>query len=134
MSHDFDTLAQQAHDARNKLGEREFVRAALSLPSWHCVGVGADGSDDGPQPLIAAIDREPHLLVFTDEARAAGFAERRAAQRGGPALTLELSVADAVGYLRDVLEQGVTGVHFNDGDHAVSVPVRTVLGQAGAKP
>jgi len=133
MTTNFDTLAAQAHDARNKTGERAFVEAALALPCWHCVGVAPEGATDEPEPLVAPIDREPHLLVFTDGARAAAFAERRAATRGGDAITLELDTSDAVAYLADLASIGVTGVHFNDGDHAVSVPLRRVL-ELGRRP
>ena len=80
-----------------------------------------------PSRLSLPLRNEPHLLVFTEHARAESFATRRAGQRGGEAIVLEMTPAEALGYAEMMLEHGVTGLHFNDGDHAVGVPIRRAL-------
>jgi hypothetical protein len=126
---DFDALAHAAHTGTSKVGEREFVRAALTLDAWYLIGVAPDDAPDEPEPLIAAIDRAPHLLVFTDEERAAGFARARAKKRAEPepAPVLHMGPADALGYMDDLRTAGVDGVHFNDGEHSVSLTLVRAL-------
>ncbi len=125
---DFDAMAQAASNAQNNLGERAFIEAASTLDAWYCVGVAPSEAPDEPEPLIAAIGNEPHVLVFTDEHRAASFAERRAKDREGAApVVLEMSPAEARDYFAMLVEHNVTGVHFNDGDNAVSSRIRNVL-------
>ncbi len=130
---DFDALAHAAHTGTSKIGERDFLQAALGLDAWYMIGVAPEEAPDEVEPLIAAIDRAPHLLVFTDEERAEGFARARAQQRGEsePAGLLHMPPEDAVAYLRDLREAGVDYVHFNDGEHSVSCKALRVIEIAG---
>lgn len=127
MTTDFDLLAVEARNIHNRNGQTAFLRAAVELESWYFVGVRPEDSPEEPEPLVAAIDREPHLLVFTDEPRALGFARRRAGAKGGEPLSLCMETADALEYAQWLLDHGVSGLHFNDGEHAVSAPTRRVL-------
>ena len=116
--HDFDALALAASQGHTKVvGERVFVRAALSLEAWYMIGVAPDDAPDELEPLMGRVQQAPHLLVFTDEERAEGFARARATQRGEtePAPVLHMPPADGLAYLESLREVGVQGVHFNDG-------------------
>ncbi|MEM7621984.1 MAG: hypothetical protein AAF235_02135 [Planctomycetota bacterium] len=129
---DFDALAFDASSGVNKTGETAFIRAAGALAAWHFVGVDTPEEPGEYTPLIAAIAGEPHLLAFTDAGRAESFAARRATQRGGEPMTLHMDGPDAIEYCRALAEQGVWGVHFNDGDHAVSVQIDRMLAVVSA--
>ena len=80
MEPDFDALADGARSAVNKTGEHTLWKAVMALPAWYFVG---DRAGDEAEPLVAAVDGEPHLLAFTDPERAGAFSRYRAAQRGG---------------------------------------------------
>lgn len=125
--HDFDALSIEANDARNKMGERAYVQAALSLDAWWFIGVGPA---DELEPLIAAGSEGPRLLVFTDEARAEGYRDHLAA-KGKPGTVLHMEVADAVAYCDTLREHNVASAHFNDGGAAVTVALGRVVELAG---
>lgn len=131
---DFDALAVVAHDGSKRLvGEREFVRAALSIEAWYMIGVAAPDTPDELEPLIAQVQQAPHLVAFTDEDRAAGFARSQAAKvsKAEAAPVLHMSPSDAVGYLQRLRELGVQGVHFNDGPLAVTIDASRIVELAG---
>lgn len=121
--HDFDALSIAANRGNSRVvGERGFVRAALSLEAWYFIGVAPEDAPDEIEPLMTRVQQSPHVLAFTDEERAEGFARARAAQRGDaePAPVLHMAPAEAVEYLDQLREAGVQGAHFNDGDASVT--------------
>lgn len=124
---DFDELSIAANDARNKVGERAYIQAALSLDAWYFIGVGPE---DELEPLIAAGTEGPRLLVFTDEARAEGYRDHLAA-KGKPGTVLHMEVPDAVEYCNMLREHNVASAHFNDGGAAVTVPLGRIVDLAG---
>ncbi len=114
MSHDFDQLVEDSRDARNRLGQQALWKAVMSLDQWFFV---ADQSGDDGEPIVAAFEDKPHLLAFTDEARATAFAEARAAKRGDePTPLLTMEVPDAAEYVRSIAKH-VAGVLFNTGEN-----------------
>mgnify|MGYP001168701824 CR=1 FL=1 len=122
---DFDALAVQARDARNKMGERAYIQAALALDAWYFIGVASADDPDEPEPLIVRASGGPRLLVFTDEARAEGYRDHLAA-KGKPGVVLHMDTPDAVGYCQALREHGIGEAHFNDGDAAVTVPLSRI--------
>jgi len=68
--HDFDALAAEAMNVQNKLGERAFIQAVLSLETWYFIGVAPPDAPDEPEPLVVAGTDGHRVLVFTDEPRA----------------------------------------------------------------
>ena len=126
----FDALAFDANSGVNKSGETAYLSAALSLPAWYFVGAAPDDAPEELEPLIGVVENEPHLFVFTEEPRAESVAARRAGQKGCEAVTLHMETAEAVGYCRSLAEHGVWGVHFNDGEHSVSVQIDRLLAVA----
>jgi hypothetical protein len=124
---DFDALCTAAHNLQNKLGEQELWKVALNLPTWYFI---ARGTGDDAEPVIGTLNRASHLLVFTDEERAADFARMRAmrasdargsdrspeAIRAETAGTLEMDVPDAIAYCRDLAKAGVESALFNSGE------------------
>lgn len=123
--HDFDALAVEANDARNKMGERTYVQAALSLDSWWFLGVSPPGEVD-PEPLIASGSEGPRLLVFTDEARAEGYRDHLS-KKGMTGVVMHMDVPEAVEYCGVLREHNVASAHFNDGGSAVTVPLGRVV-------
>jgi hypothetical protein len=123
---DFDALAADAHDARNKLGERAYARAALALDTWYFLGVAPPDAPDEPEPLIGPGAEGPRLLVFTDQPRAEGYRDHLGA-RGKAATVLHMDTPDAVDYCRLLRDNGVASVHFNDGPSAVTLPLTRLL-------
>lgn len=124
--HDFDALSIQAHDARNKLGERAYIQAALSLPCWWFIGIAPKDAPDEPEPLIAPGVEGARLLVFTDEARAEGYRDHLAA-KGKPGVVLHMDTPDAVDYCNMLREHNVAAAHFNDGAASVTVPLGRIV-------
>jgi len=124
---DFDALCTAAQNIQNKLGEQELWKTAVALPTWYFV---ARETGDEAEPVIGTLDRASHLLIFTDEERAANFARMRAmrasdargsdrstdAIRDGTAGTLEMDVPDAIEYCRDLAKAGVESALFNSGE------------------
>lgn len=124
MSHDFDALVEDSRDARNRAGHQALWKAAVSLPQWFFV---ADQIGDDAEPIVAAFEDKPHLLIFTDEDRATAFSEARAAKRGEePTTVLTMDLADAVAYVRSIASH-VPAVLFNTGENGfAAVPTAVV--------
>jgi len=128
--HDFDALAADAANVQNKLGERAFVEAALSLEAWFVIGLAPDDAPNDPEPMVVGGVDGPRLLVFTDEDRAAGYAKHlseKGAAGGKVSGVLHMDVDDAVGYCDMLRLHDVGWVHFNDGDHALPVAIVRVV-------
>jgi len=112
---DFNELVEASRMAHNRNGVHNLWKAAISLPEWFFV---ADGHDEDAEPIIGAVDRQPHVIVFTDQAGAEHFSTQRAAQKGGePTAVLTMPVADAVAYFEDLSSGGVEGALFNSGEY-----------------
>lgn len=122
---DFDVLAEASRDAHNKVGEQTLWKAAMALPQWYFI---ADQAGDDAEPLVAAVDGIPHLLAFTDEARAELFARDRARKKGGAATpVLNMDTADAAAYCKDLMQTKVDGVLFNSGKYAFQAALSKVV-------
>lgn len=125
MDADFDALADAARSAVNKTGEHALWKAALSLPDWYFV---ADQPGDDAEPLVAAVDGVPHLLAFTDAGRAEAFSDSRAQKRGGaPTPVLNMGVADAAAYCKDLMRTKVDGVLFNSGKYSFQATLSQIV-------
>jgi len=124
MDADFDALVEDSRDAHNRTGLQALWRTAIGLPEWYFV---ADQSGDDAEPIVAAFDDKPHLLVFTDEARATAFSEARAAKReSDPTPTLSMTVAEASDYIRTMANH-VAGVLFNTGENGFAATPTAVV-------
>jgi len=124
MNHDFDALVEDSRDARNRAGYQALWKAAVGLESWFFV---ADQSGDDAEPIVAAFDDKPHLLVFTDEERATAFSEARSAKRGMEGTpVLSMSVAEGTEYVR-TLANHVAGVLFNTGENGFAATPTAVV-------
>jgi hypothetical protein len=121
---DFDALCAASRNIQNKLGEIELWKQAVNLPEWYFV---ASGEGDEAEPVIGTLGKVPHVLVFTDEERAQGFARLRAMRASDardssrdPASfavgTLVMDVADALAFFKDLAASGVQGALFNSGE------------------
>jgi hypothetical protein len=128
---DFDALAASAADARNKMGEDAFVRAALELGHWYFIGVSPPDAPDEPEPMVAAGADGHQVLVFTDEGRAEGYRDHLG-KKGKKCCVLHMPVGDAVEYLNFLTDHGVGSAHFNDGKGSATVSIRRVVQLAGA--
>jgi hypothetical protein len=132
---DFDALAAEAADARNKTGERAFIQAALSLGAWYFIGVAPPEAPDEPEPLIAPGADGHRVLVFTDEPRAEGYRDHLNAKGkfsgAGACCVLHMDIGDAVGYLGMLTDHGVGSAHFNDGGSSATVAIRRIVEMAG---
>ena len=125
MDPDFDALADGARSAVNKTGEHTLWKAVMGLPAWYFVG---DRAGDEAEPLVAAVENEPHLMAFTDPERAGAFSRYRAAQRGGDATgVLNMDVPDAVEYCRALMPTKIEGVLFNHGAHSFQAGLSSVI-------
>ncbi len=129
MEHDVDALVEESRTAVNKMGEQRLWKAVLALPEWYFV---ADQPGDEGEPLIATIEGHPYVLAFTDEERASAFAASRAARKGEPAApVLSMEVADAVGYLRSLIDHNVIGAHFNNGKYSFGASTEKLIDMHG---
>ena len=116
---DFDALVETARMGMNKTGEFALHKAVLSIPTWYFI---AQGQGDDVQPLVGAVEGVPHVLAFTEEFRAAGYADILGRQRGGSAPgVLNMDVPDALDYFKMLAEHRVEGVAFNSGDYAFAI-------------
>ncbi len=116
---DFDALVETARMGMNKTGETALYKAALSLPSWYFV---AHGEGDEAEPMVGVVEGVPHVLAFTEEFRAAGYADGLGRQRGSSApAVLSMDVPDAMEYFDVLAQHKVEGVAFNSGDYAFAV-------------
>ena len=127
---DIDALAMEAADARNKLGERAFVQAALNMDSWYFIGVAPPDAPDEPEPLLVAGTEGHRVLVFTDEPRAEGYRDHLKA-KGKECCLLHMEVGDAVGYMNMLTDHGVASAHFNDGGNSATIAIRVITEMAG---
>lgn len=126
-SMDFDALVETARMGMNKTGEFALHQAVLSIPTWYFV---AQGEGDEVEPLIGVVEGVPHILAFTEEFRAAGYADILGRQRGGAAPgVLSMDVPDALDYFKVLAQHKVEGVAFNSGDYAFAITF-TALNQA----
>lgn len=123
---DFDALAAEAADARNKMGEDAFVREALTLSHWYFIGVSPPDSPDEPEPMVAAGTDGHRVLIFTDESRAEGYRDHLGAE-GKDCCVLHMAVRDAVEYLDFLTDHGVGSAHFNDGKASASIAIRRIV-------
>lgn len=116
---DFDALVETARMGMNKTGEFELHKAVLSIPTWYFI---AHGEGDDAEPMVGVVDGVPHVLAFTEEFRAAGYADILGRQRGSssPAV-LSMDVPDAMDYFGVLAQHRVEGVAFNSGDYAFAV-------------
>lgn len=126
---DFDALAVEAADGRNKLGERAYAQAALQLDVWYFIGVSPEDAPDQPEPMVVAGVGGHRLLVFTDEARAEGYCDHLIA-KGKPNVVLHMGVRDAVAYCDMLREHNVAAAHFNDGSSSASIPLARIVEMA----
>lgn len=125
MDADFDALADASRSAVNKTGEHVLWKAAMALPDWFFI---ADQPGDDAEPLVAAVDGVPHLLAFTDENRAEEFSRSRAAKRGAaPTPVLNMGVADAAAYCKDLMQTKVDGVLFNSGKYSFQATLSRIV-------
>lgn len=127
---DFDALAVEAADGRNKLGERAYIQAALNLDFWYFIGVAPDDAPEEPEPMVVGGIGGHRLLVFTDEARAEGYRDHLAANEGAKGkacCVLHMDVGDAVGYCDMLREHNVAAAHFNDGSSSASIPLSRIV-------
>jgi len=123
-AHDFDALGHAAQQGNTKIvGERDFVRAAMTLDAWFMIGVAPDDAPGELEPMIARVQGAPHVVLFTDSDRAEGFARAHAEKRGdaAPPPTLEATPDEAAAFVLSVREHGVQGAHFNDGPACVTI-------------
>jgi hypothetical protein len=113
---DFDVLVEQSRSAVNKTGEQNLWKAALNLPAWYFVGMGAG---DDVEPMIGTLDGKPHLMAFTDHERAERFAKHLVGKKGiQEPPVLEMTVAEAVDYCGVLADHKVAGIVFNTGQYA----------------
>lgn len=116
---DFDALVETARMGMNKSGEFELHKAVLSVPTWYFI---AQGEGDDVEPLVGVVEKVPHVLAFTEEFRAAGYADILGRQRGTPApAVLSMDVPDALEYFKVLAQHKVEGVAFNSGDYAFAI-------------
>lgn len=116
---DFDALVETARMGMNKTGEFDLHKAVLSIPTWYFI---AQGEGDEAEPMVGVVEGVPHVLAFTEEFRAAGYADILGRQRGSssPAV-LSMDVPDALEYFGVLAQHRVEGVAFNSGDYAFAV-------------
>lgn len=115
MEQDFDALVEASWSAVNKLGEQALWKAATNLPMWFFV---ADKAGEEGEPIIAAVEGKPHVLVFTDETRAYEFAKAREKMKGAESPVMSVEIEDALAYFKQLDEAGVQGALFNSGKFA----------------
>jgi hypothetical protein len=126
---DFTALVEASRMAHVKTGEHNLWKAAMHLPAWFFVATGAE---EDAVPVVGIVDGKPHLLAFTDEEQAEAMAKRRAAKKGsaagaGAAPILNMDVADAVAYCKDLIPHGVEGVLFNSGVYAFQASLSRII-------
>ena len=103
----------------NKSGEFALHKAVLSIPTWYFI---AQGTGDEAEPMVGVVSGVPHVLAFTEEFRAAGYADILGRQRGGASPgVLSMDVPDAMEYFGVLAGHRVEGVAFNSGDYAFAV-------------
>lgn len=123
---DFDSLALASRDAANKTGEHNLWNAVMHLPCWYFVGASTDDGD--MEPLVGMMDDQPYLVAFTDEDRAADFAESRAAESGSEeASFMEADLPDAIEFCKALRDSGVEGVFFNADSEAFAASLSDVI-------
>lgn len=116
---DFDALVETARMGMNKTGEFDLHKAVLSIPAWYFI---AHGEGDDAEPMVGVVEGVPHVLAFTEEFRAAGYADILGRQRGSSApAILSMDVPDALEYFAVLAQHRVEGVAFNSGDYAFAV-------------
>lgn len=116
---DFDALVETSRMGMNKTGEFALHKAVLSIPAWYFI---AEGEGDDVEPLVGVVGGVPHVLAFTEEFRAAGYADILGRQRGKPAPgVLSMDVPDALDYFKMLAQHKVEGVAFNSGDYAFAI-------------
>lgn len=116
---DFDALVEAARMGMNKTGEFALYKAALALPTWYFI---AHGEGDEAEPMVGVVEGVPHVLVFTEEFRAAGYADILGRQRGTSApAVLSMDVPDAMEYFAVLAQHKVEGAAFNSGNYAFAV-------------
>ncbi len=126
---EMDALAHASRNIQNKTGEQNLWKAVMALPSWYFL---AQGQGEDIEPLIARVGGRPTLLAFTSEDRAQAFSRHLAAKQGGTEReTLNMDVADAVGYCQQVFDMGVETIHFNSGDYEFSSGMVTLKSMHG---
>jgi len=126
---DFDQLAVEAADARNKLGERAYIQAALNLDAWYFIGVAPADAPDEAEPMLVGGTGGHRILVFTDEGRAEGYRDHLIA-KGKDCSVLHMPVGDAVGYCNMLREHNVGAAHFNDGGSSATIPLARLVEMA----
>ena len=126
QAHDFEALVERSRMIANKLGEQALWKAAVGLEAWYFIGSGPEGDQ---APLIGSLEGKAYLLVFTDEEKAADFLKRQQHRKSdvrggasggssGAGSVLNMEVADAIEYARQLKEAGVEGALFKSGGFA----------------
>ncbi|AEA27020.1 hypothetical protein Psed_4876 [Pseudonocardia dioxanivorans CB1190] len=119
--HDIDRLAAAVRDQRTPAGFAALWRAIFALESWYLLPTG---TPDDPRPMLGLVEERSYLLVFTSERHLRSFANDRSAVRANDGVAaMTISPASLADLVPGLVEQGITGVLFDQGHNDVAAPL-----------
>ncbi|ODU05655.1 MAG: hypothetical protein ABS81_07005 [Pseudonocardia sp. SCN 72-86] len=118
---DIDQLAAAVREEPTPANFARLWRAVFTLERWYLIPTG---SPDDPRPMLGLVEEQSYLLVFTSERHVKGFAVDQGGVREGRGVAvMTISPMALTNLAPNLIEQGVSGVLFDQGQSGFAAPV-----------